>query len=381
MKNVIVVCHDIIDPLFGAGGLRTLKIAQGFYERGYNVTIISPSEKKRINNLNVCSTYSLNNGKNILIDLLKYNVSLFRQLIKHISRTDFIFVHNAISLPLVIILARIFKKKVFLEVTDIHSEYVKMRSKIFFFWLFASLCSLLEHKFISLADKVIAVTNQMKLHLKSKGINGNMIYVIYDGVDIEKFSTRKNTGSHFKIVHLGLVNVHSGVEYLIKSFAYVLEKSKGAFLYLIGDGLVKEKCKALAEELKIEKNIIFENFKTHDMMSSILRDYSIGVIPRPDTLGNNLVITLKLLEYWASGTAVVASRLKGIEEVACDTSNVLFAKPGDPKDLADKILILLENQKIAERLSCEGRNSARLFSWENVVSNTIDICLNAKQDR
>ena len=51
-------------------------------------------------------------------------------------------------------------------------------------------------------------------------------------------------------------------------------------------------------------------------MGEIFKDYYIGVIPRPDSAFNHLVITLKLLEYWASGTVVIAARLRGIEEVA-----------------------------------------------------------------
>jgi glycosyltransferase involved in cell wall biosynthesis len=85
-------------------------------------------------------------------------------------------------------------------------------------------------------------------------------------------------------------------------------------------------------------------------------------------------MTLKLLEYWASGIAVVASRLKGIQEVAKDRYNILFADPGNDKDLADNISLLLKDLDLVRALGLEGRNSAKLFSWESAVNNTIDIC-------
>ncbi len=375
MKNIAVVCHDNVSPLTGAGGVRTLKIAQGFGKKGYNVIIIAPSKEKRIDNLDVYSVYSLHNKNNIFINLLKFNISVFSRLIKNIRKTDFIVVHNAISLPAVIILAAMFRKKVFVEVTDIHSEYVKMRSKILYFSFIAAIASLFEHKLISCADKIIAVTHQMKQHLQTNGINGNKIYVVYDGVNQEQFFKQKNKGNHNKIVHLGLVNPHSGVECLIKSFVYVLKEAADTTLYIIGDGLEKEKCIAWANELKIKKSVFFREFINHDLMGETLKDFSIGVIPRPDTKGNNLVITLKLLEYWASATAVVASRLKGIEEVTRDNYNILFALPGDPKDLAAKILLLLKDKNMAQRLSVEGLTSVKSFSWDNTVNQTINICL------
>ncbi len=381
IKKVIIVCHDTVAPLTGAGGVRVLKIAGGFSEKGYGVIIIAPSKESKIGNFDVYGVCSLHNKKNILVNLLKYNAALFFQLAKNIFKTDFIIVHNAISLPAVLMLAGIFRKKVFVEVTDIHSEYVKMRSKIFSFGFMASLASLLEHRLISFADKIMAVTIQMKLHLQSYGIGANKIYVVYDGVDNEDFYIKKNIGSHNKIVHLGLVNTHNGVEHLVKSFVYVLEESKDALLYIIGGGLEKKSCEVLAKELKIERSVIFQDVKTHDLIGDILKDFSIGIIPRPDTKGNNLVITLKLLEYWASGTAVVASRLKGIEEVTRDNYNILFAAPGDPKDLAVKILTLLEDRDKAEKLSLGGLNSIKTFSWENAVNKTIDICLNGRYEK
>lgn len=383
MKTITIVCHDNVSPLTGAGGVRTLKIAQGFSKKGYNVIIIAPSKEKKIANLTILSVYSLHNKNNIFINLLKFNISVFARLIKNIRKTDFIIVHNAISLPAVIILAGLFRKKVFVEVTDIHSEYVRMRTKLFYFSFIAYIASLFEHKLISLADKIIAVTDQMKSHLQNHGIDGNRIYVIYDGADLEEFTIEKNPGSNNKIVHLGLINTHNGVKYLIQSFVYVLKEADNAVLYIIGNGLETKRCIALAKRLKVEKNVVFQEFKTHDLMGGILKDFSIGVIPRPDTTGNNLVITLKLLEYWASGTAVIASRLKGIEEVTRDNYNILFAAAGNPRDLADKILTLLQDQDKVKKLSLGGLTSVKSFSWKNTVNKTIHICLNnnyAKQE-
>ncbi len=375
MKSIIVVCHDNVAPLTGAGGVRALKIAQGFSKKGYDTIVIAPSNEKNIQNLDIYNIYSVHNKKNVLINLLKFNFSLFFQLRKHIRKTNFIVVHNAISLPAVIILAGIFRKKVFVEITDIHSEYVKMRPKTFYFNFMPNIASFFEYKLISLAEKIFAVTNEMKSHLQSHGIDGNKIYVIYDGVNEKQFHTQKNPGSRNKVVHLGLVNAHNGVEYLIQSFVFVLEKLDSAMLHIIGDGLEIKNCVALAKRLKIEKNIIFQKFKKHALMGDILKDFSVGVIPRPDTTGNNLVMTLKLLEYWASGTAVIASRLKGIEEITRDNYNILFAAAGNPRDLADKILTLLQDQDKVINLSLGGLASVKSFSWENTVDKTINFCI------
>jgi radical SAM superfamily enzyme YgiQ (UPF0313 family)/glycosyltransferase involved in cell wall biosynthesis len=373
-KKIIIICHDSVSPLIGGGAIRALKIAEGFSQKGKEILIVAPSEEEKIGDSSVYRLRPINFKNNFLFELLKFNLSLFFKLIKCIRNAEFVFVHNATGLPAVMLLARIFRKKVFLEITDIHSEYRKANLTNSLSKLINILISAIECKLISFSYKIIAVSNQMKLYLQSRGIDKSKIYVVYDGVGIDEFSINKNKEYRKKIVHLGFMNIHNGVEYLIKSFAHVVEKSGEVILYIIGDGNQKIKCENLIKKLGMENYVVFKNFINHSLISDVLKDFSIGVIPRIINEGNNLVVSLKLLEYWASGTAVVSTRLRGIEEIAEDKRNILFAKPGDSKDLSEKILHLLEDENRIKSLALAGRNSAKLFSWESVVEKTIDIC-------
>lgn len=373
-KKIIIICHDSVSPLVGGGAIRILKIAEGFSKKNKKVLIIAPSEEEKIGNSSVYRLSPINFKNNFVIELLRFNLLLFIKLIKCIKNAEFVFVHNATGLPAVIILATIFRKNFFLEITDIHSEYRKANLKNFFFKLINDLISSIECKLISFSYKIIAVSKQMKFYLQSCGIDEDKIYVVYDGVDINEFSVNKNEEYRKRIVHLGFMNIHNGVEFLIKSFARVLEKTRDVVLYIIGNGNQKIKCENLIKNLKIENYVIFKNFINHSLVSDVLKDFSIGVIPRIVNKGNNLVVTLKLLEYWASGTAVVSTRVRGIEEITEDKRNILFANPDDSKDLSEKILYLLEDENRIKKLALAGRDSAKLFSWESVVEKTIDIC-------
>ena len=75
-----------------------------------------------------------------------------------------------------------------------------------------------------------------------------------------------------------------------------------------------------------------------------------------------------MLEAMAAGLPVIVSKISSIPEVITEGENGLFIQPGDPTELARKILLLLDNRE--KRISI-GRNNyeyiRRHFSAETVL--------------
>lgn len=84
---------------------------------------------------------------------------------------------------------------------------------------------------------------------------------------------------------------------------------------------------------------------------------------------------MALLEGMAAGCAVAASRLPAFENVVGD-SGLLFS-PGKVEQLAAALLELLRDSERSEKLGREGREKARLFSWEHVIPKYLDAYRNA----
>jgi len=80
---------------------------------------------------------------------------------------------------------------------------------------------------------------------------------------------------------------------------------------------------------------------------------------------------LPVLEAMAAGTAVVASRVGAIPEVAGDAALLVDARR--PVELAEAIESVLTDPTLRARLVARGRARARLFTWEAVARQTLAV--------
>ena len=85
--------------------------------------------------------------------------------------------------------------------------------------------------------------------------------------------------------------------------------------------------------------------------------------------------TLKLYEYWAARTAVVASRLEGISEIAEDAGDVLFFRAGSSEDMAGKIIRLLGDPGLTAALARRGALTVEKYTWKAAAARIVDAAL------
>lgn len=74
-----------------------------------------------------------------------------------------------------------------------------------------------------------------------------------------------------------------------------------------------------------------------------------------------------ILEAWAAGRPVVASRIGGIPSFTRDGENILHADPGDSDQLGQRLIELLDHPELATRLAAAGREKARRdYDWSTI---------------
>lgn len=79
------------------------------------------------------------------------------------------------------------------------------------------------------------------------------------------------------------------------------------------------------------------------------------------------------LEAMAAGKAVLATRVGGVPEVVVDGETGILVPPGDPEALAEGIRRLAGDPALRERLGAAGRERARLFSWDVVTEQYLEV--------
>lgn len=73
------------------------------------------------------------------------------------------------------------------------------------------------------------------------------------------------------------------------------------------------------------------------------------------------------LEAMASGLPIIATNVRGLPEIIKNGENGFLVEPKNPEGIAEKVLLLLEDDELGERISNNNRGEVRKYSWENVV--------------
>ncbi|ABL83547.1 glycosyl transferase, group 1 [Nocardioides sp. JS614] len=85
-------------------------------------------------------------------------------------------------------------------------------------------------------------------------------------------------------------------------------------------------------------------------------------------------------EAQATGTPVVAAAVGGLTTVVRDGRSGLLVDTHDPRDWADALRRVVENDAFRDRLAAGALEQARLFSWEHTARQTLDVYRRARAE-
>ncbi len=220
-----------------------------------------------------------------------------------------------------------------------------------------------------------AVQTKWKIHaLRERfGIAPERIVYWPNGTDVDAFAAapereeaREQLGlpSDRKIVlYAGQFFEWKGVGTLARA---VPEVDQGADVYLLGGSASDSR--RLREQVPEARDprIRCVEFQSRDRMPLWLRAADVLVLPNTGRSNVSRYYTspMKLFEYMASGTPIVASALPSILEIVGEESAVL-AEADNPQDFAKKINWVLRNPARAATLGRRAERDVRQYTWEN----------------
>jgi len=151
----------------------------------------------------------------------------------------------------------------------------------------------------------------------------------------------------------------------------VLARRPGANLVIVGDGAAADSLRALADSLDLAKNVTFTGRLPNAELASRYGSARMCVIPSVWMENSPLVA----YEAMAAGRPIVGSDRGGITDLV-ESGRCGFVVPAcDPAALAERILALLEDPKLAAELGENGRRHVtEALSAEAFVRN-LDVVL------
>jgi glycosyltransferase involved in cell wall biosynthesis len=239
-----------------------------------------------------------------------------------------------------------------------------------------------EKKLMKRSDALIAVSKYTVNELTELyGINKNKIYVIYNGVDIERFKPRSNRIELRRelgldpdkkvVLFVGRLYHRKGLETLLKSVPLVLKEFSNVKFVISGTGFKQkeESLRNLAKELDIEDHVTFLGYVPDNKLPLLYSASDIFVLP---AIYENFPFAI--LEAQATGLPVISTNVGGIPEFLVDNENGFVIEPRDPIQLTQKVLTLLQNQRLAKEMGDLGRKLIEeKFDWRLITRQVIDL--------
>lgn len=187
------------------------------------------------------------------------------------------------------------------------------------------------------------------------------------GVDFEKFkpAPKEKKNPHFRLLFVGALIERKGAEILIEAFSHLSSRFSYE-LRIIGDGELESNLKSLVARLGLSNQIVFLGAKVERDLIIEYQKCDIFVAP---SLKESFGVTL--VEALACGKPVVSTCCGGPEWIIHDKNGIL-SKPGDSKDLKEKIEFC--TKRIDEFDSEFIRNdSFKRFSQERLIKKQVSI--------
>jgi len=206
------------------------------------------------------------------------------------------------------------------------------------------------------------------------------VRVIYNGVDLEKFSrgsrdrdwltpgaaegTVSSRNAKWIVLVGNMLSDVKGHPWLIAAASAITREFPEARFVLVGDGEKRKDFERQVADLRLDRHFLFLGRRND--VPRILGCCDIGVLPsRAEGLPN------AVLEYLAAGLPTVASRVGGNVEILQDGTTGLLVPPEDSAALAGAILRFLRDPELAARVGKNGREYvASEFSVQRMIANT-----------
>ena len=176
------------------------------------------------------------------------------------------------------------------------------------------------------------------------------------------------------IGYAGAFTYVEGVPVLLQAFKDLRGRYSNIKLAIMGGILwvnEDDDIPKLVKGMKIEDSVVLIPLQPYEEVPKYLSAFDILCCPKIDCEINRLITPIKIIEYLSMGLPTVASAVGGIPDTIEDGVDGFLVKPGDVKDLEEKLEWIILNPEQAKEMGENGRKTAiEKYSYE-AIEDTI----------
>ena len=189
--------------------------------------------------------------------------------------------------------------------------------------------------------------------------------MLYNIIDVNELYQRMLSDSEeyrYDVTYLGRLSYPKNPQRLMTVLSKVIAKKNDIRIAVVGTGELEAETLALAKDLEIEKNIDFLGFRSNP--TKIL--YSSKVMIMTSRWEGTPMCAL---ESMALKVPIISTPVDGLKDLVINGETGYLS--GDDDELADKIIEVVTNKELYEKLSANIYEKALKYNDIDVYSNRI----------
>ena len=218
------------------------------------------------------------------------------------------------------------------------------------------------------ADLIFAISRHVQGLLLKTGIDEKRVYLTSSGIDVAQISSVNVEGKVFDACFVGSIIPRKGVLDLVKAWRIVVDSKPDAKLAIVGggSGFYINRVKQYIADNGLQNNVIMTGFVSEEEKYKVMKASKIFVFP--SYLESFAIVVCEAL---ACGLPVVAYELPAYRDFY--GNSLEYVSTGNVKALAGKIIELLNDVDMREKLAKAGSHIAKRYDWESVAKRQIEV--------
>jgi glycosyltransferase involved in cell wall biosynthesis len=363
MRILVINWQDITNPLGGGAEVHLHNIFSRVARLGHDVTLLcsaypgAPRNEVR-DGLKIVrrggrSTF---NVTALLAYLQEFRTQPFDIVIDDLNKIPFL-TPLFVRAPLVGIAHHLFGPSIYREVNPVAASYVYLMERL----------GLIIYRASGMPFFVVSPSTRQEFI--DLGFAPERLQLVHNCVDhvVHRPAPERRSKSPL-IGVVGRIKKYKCVDHVLQALPGVLTKVPEAKLLIVGDGDDRPRLEGIVKERGLEQNVTFTGYVSDERKVELLQEMWFCV-----ATSSKEGWGLTVLEGNACGTPVIASDVPGLRDAVKDGETGILTPFGDIGALEEKMVGLLQDAALRERLTIGALAWSREFNWDNAASKTIAV--------
>jgi len=357
MNLLVVNWNDLKNPYAGGAEVHLEELLRRLVLRGHQVTLFCSGWSG-------CEREEVVEGVRIVRRGNRYNFNLvaplhlrrltrqsrYDLLIEDINKIPF-YTPLYLKMPRLVVIPHLFATTVFHEINFLLGTYIYIAERPLVSVYRGSRFNVISE---STADDIAA-----------RGIQRERLSIIHCGIDRSVYYPDPTVSKYERptVLYLGRIKKYKSIQHVVLALKKVRARIPDARLMIVGTGDYLESLKKLTRSLDLVDAVEFPGFVSRQEKVERMRRAHVAVLP---SLKEGWGLTN--IEANACGTTVIAARTPGLKDSVKDGVSGFLYEYGDVDDLTAKLLAILQDSAVRQRLEAGGLEWADRFNWDTAAA-------------